>query len=158
MKLKIAIRALLLCVFSGAIFSCSEDDSPPSCRATEISMKINGELHTFTTAGRGIDIIWETGQYDFDLDFYGDPEDYLSLNMLYKKTGHNVIDELTLSRFDEAHNGEYSLISDDFDSHVRINRSSCFYATFSGKFMADGEEMTVTDGIISWEYDEPFDE
>ncbi|MBY8962870.1 hypothetical protein KJK34_08925 [Flavobacterium sp. D11R37] len=121
-------------------------------------MKINGELKTFTTGGREISIIWGTGQYDLSLLFYGSTQGTLRLEMIYKETGNNVIDLLKLGNFDEAHTGMYELVNDDFESNVLVNRSECFYATFSGKINANGEELIITEGVISYEYDEPFDE
>lgn len=161
MKLKNYATLLFLILLSTTL-SCSKDDeSVEPCHATQITIKINGELHTFTPAGRGIDIIWETGGYDLMLRFYGSIDranENLGLDMIYKKTGYNVIDKLRLTLDDGEHVGVYNLVNDDFESDVIINRSECFYATFSGKINDDGEELIITDGIISYEYDEPFSE
>ena len=78
--------------------------------------------------------------------------------MPYKKTGHNVIDELLFIQYKDGNYIEGDLVNNDFHSDVMINRSTCFYATFSGKIDNDEEQIVITDGKLSWEYDEPFDE
>lgn len=160
MKRKCTLWIMSMFFVSTTLLSCSEDDQAEACRDTEISMKINGELHTYHNSGTGIDMIWGTGGHELTLwfDRAGSASENMILKMRYKKTGHNVIDALMLDRFDANHTGGYNLINDDFKTYVKINRPTCFYATFSGKFIADGEEMTVTDGIISVTYDEPFSE
>ncbi|MGQ2983395.1 hypothetical protein [Flavobacterium sp.] len=159
MKLKFILRTLLVCIIGSLSLSCSEDDGGTlSCRTAEVSMKINGELHTYINSGYGIDMIWGTNGHELTLWFDRDgmPNENMILTMRYKKTGHNVIDALSFDHFDENHTGEYNLINENIDTHVKINRHTCFYATFSGTFMAGGEEMTVTDGIISVVYDDPL--
>lgn len=166
MKMRSVLPILLLCIFSVVIFSCSDDDKSESCRATEISMKVNGELRKYVVAGWEINMTPDSDggfHQQLGLQFYRDlngtfSEEYLTLSMRYKRTGHNKIETMTLSRFDDEHTGEYSIVNDDFHDNVRVNRSTCFYATFSGKFIADGEEIVITEGEISEEYEEPFDE
>lgn len=158
MKSNLSLRLLFL-FFPILFLSCSDDDSPRPCEVTEISMKVNGELQIFESIGRGIDL--RPNGYVLQLNFYRNSEDVeqnLVLRMPYKKTSHNVIDELLFTQFKDGDYIEGDLVNNDFHSKVLINRSTCFYATFSGQLDNDGEQIVITDGKLSWEYDEPFDE
>jgi len=161
MKLNFIFKNLVLFLFAFAMLSCSDDDNELPCEATEISMKINGVLHTFDPLGYGIDMI--EGGHRLQLNFYRNtPEPFternLVLAMLYKQTGHNVVDELLLSGVINGDYVETDLVNADFTSDVFINRATCFYATFSGKIVQGGETLTITDGKISYQYEDPFDE
>jgi hypothetical protein len=47
-------------------------------------------------------------------------------------------------------------VNSDFQSDVIINRNTCFYATFSAKLNDGNQEVIITDGKISYTYENPF--
>lgn len=159
MKLKFFCFAAIL-LLSGFSISCSgDDDKAIPCPVTETYFSVDGELKTFSNSGTGLDMIWGTNGHELTLDFTetGGGK-HLILKIRYKKTGHNVIDELLMSQYSNGPYMNYNLVNEDFECHVQINRPSCFYATFSGSYIEGGEKKYITNGVISVEYDEPFDQ
>ncbi|RZK04901.1 MAG: hypothetical protein EOO46_16245 [Flavobacterium sp.] len=161
MKTKSHFLLILFVSISFILSSCSDDDAPEiPCSPTKLTMKVNGEASEQVAGGRGIDWHWTRKIHILHLNFYTDIHTQglssLSISLPFKKTGKNIIEQFG---FNEIVDGEFvfrNLIGEDFETEVIINRSTCFYATFSGKFVLNGQEIEITDGIVSYEYEEPM--
>ena len=160
MKSKILKVFFVLLVFT--TFSCNKDDgdAPLNCKPTNISMVVNGKPQTFQAIGYGIDL-WPQG-YVLHLNAdrrSNDPlrEQGIAIVLPYKKTGKNVIDKFLYHQYIDNVSFYGDFTDGVFQCDVKINRNSCFYATFSGKLSDGNQEITITDGIISYQYEDPFD-
>lgn len=156
------IKIGLLFLFISILFlSCSNDDKSQPCMVTNVSMLVNGELQTFQALGRGIDLNAD-GSYTLQLKFYtssNDPfrEQSISLILPYKKTGTNVIDNFIYHQYIDGVSFDGDFLNGTFQSKVITNRKTCFYATFSGTINDGNQEVIITDGKVSYEYEIPFD-
>ncbi|WP_250432392.1 hypothetical protein [Hanstruepera flava] len=161
----------LLIVFIGSLLlnSCSNDDDDDgdvqTCPQTEtVSMKINGELKQFEVNGRGIDLdndgsghtlsLWLlTGVFQPEQDTYA-----ITIKLPYKKTGTNIIEEFNYFRVQHGTSTNSDFVAQGvLESNIITNTNLCFSATFSGSAIVNGNEITITDGIIKHVYDDPFD-
>jgi hypothetical protein len=158
----------LLFIFTWLILlnSCSSDDdnSNPCPQSQIISMKINGELKQFEVNGWGIDLnndgsghilsLWLfTGVFQPQQDSYA-----ITLKLPYKNTGTNIIEEFSYFRVQNGTSAESNfVIEGELESNVVVNSNSCFSTTFSGSTIVNGNEIVITDGIVEYVYDEPFD-
>ncbi|MDR6763879.1 hypothetical protein J2Y38_004103 [Flavobacterium sp. 2755] len=158
------IQNLFFSLLAIVAFSCNKDDDNKEraldCQPTNISMKINGELQTFQAIGYGIDLISE----GYVLHLNGarrsnDPlkEQGIAIILPYKKTGQNVIKNFFYHQYINEVSFDGDFTEGEFQCNVKINRKSCFLATFSGKLSDGKQEVIITDGIISYQYEDPFD-
>ena len=131
-----------------------------NCQPTNISMVVNGKPQTFQALGYGIDLRSEGYVLHLNGDRRSsDPlrEQGIAIILPYKKTGENVIEKFIYHQYIDniAFDGDFT--DEEFKCNVMINRNSCFFATFSGKLNNGNQEVIITDGIISYQYNEPFD-
>ncbi|MCF6133424.1 hypothetical protein [Flavobacterium wongokense] len=155
MKKKIIILALTI---ASLITACSSSDSQ-DCQPTSITMKVNGELQTFEPIGRSIDL--EGNGHRLQLDFHrgnSDPfsEQAVSLILRYKKTGQNVIEKIIYFHHTAGYSLDAEITQPQIQSNVEINRTTCFYATFSGTFTNGTLAEEITEAKVSYTYEEPF--
>jgi len=165
MKSKSKILNLFFLLLVMATFSCNRDNDNQeenlNCKPTSISMVVNGKPHTFQAIGYGIDLRSE----GYVLHLNGDKrsnnplsEQGIAVILPYKKTGKNVIDKFIYHQYVNNVSFDGDFTDGVFQSNVIINRNSCFYATFSGKLNDGKQEIIITDGIISYQYEDPFDD
>lgn len=161
MKNKISIISVFLLVFCFVFSSCSDDNSEPPCLETNVSMVINGELQNFYVLGRGIDLRQNGYELSLSFDRRNNEiplrEQGISIVLPYKKTGANLIESFYYHQYFDGVSFDGDFIDGEFESEVFVNRNTCFYATFSGKLNNGNQEIVITDGIISVEYDPPFE-
>lgn len=145
--------------------SCNKDDGDKdetaSCQETEITMKVNGELLTFYAYGRGLDL--RADDYELSLNFGRDQqnpveEQRLNLYLPYKATGENIIEQFQYSQYINKTFFSGDFVNGELQSKVITNTENCFRMTFSGKLSDGTQEVVITEGKISYTYDEPFDE
>lgn len=160
MKNKIKNLTVLLIVF--ACFSCNKDENEPDCHATNVSMLVNGELQTFQAQGRGIDLTNNGYILSLNLDRRDNDvqlrEQTFYIQLPYKKTGKNIIQKCLYHQYINGIPLDGDLVNSDFKSEVIMNRSTCFYATFSGKLNDGNQEVIITDGVVSYQYETPFNQ
>ncbi|MGL2964158.1 hypothetical protein ACSVH2_10105 [Flavobacterium sp. RSB2_4_14] len=155
----------LLFFFSLTIFSsCSKDNDTQTCPESEIiSMKINGELRQFQIIGWGIDLENDNSGYTLTLQIFSgvfspQQDSYdITLKLPYKKTGTNIMEEFHYFRVQNGSSSEGDFVQGELQSKVTVNKNTCFSATFSGRAIIDGNEVTITEGIINHVYSDPFD-
>lgn len=166
--LKRKIRNLIL-VFTGLIIlnSCSnDDDNNNACpQSKTIAMKINGELKQFEVNGRGIDLDNDGSGYTLSLWLFTgvlqpQQDSYaITLKLPYKSTGGNIIEEFNYFRTQNGTSVESDFVAQgELESNVIVNTNSCFSATFSGSAIVNGNEIVITNGIVEYIYDDPFDQ
>jgi hypothetical protein len=158
MKKLLNTTALLILTILGLV-SCSNDDEQV-CMVTNITMTINGETQSFQAYGRGISL--RQNGYELELNLSRRVGTFSEQDVLlvlpYKKTGNNVIEHFFYSHNINNTTFEGDFMDGEFQSKVLTNTSNCFYATFSGKLNDNNQEIIITDGILSYEYEESFDE
>ena len=151
----------LLCIFlSVNFYSCSDDDKEIVCSQTNVTITINDEVKNFQAIGRGIDL--RANGYELQINLYrseSDPfiEESISIKLPYKRTGENIIEQF---QYNQYMNGVFfsgDFLNGEFQSNVISNTNKCFSATFSGVLSDDNQEVIITDGQITYQYDEPFD-
>ncbi|MEK8180109.1 hypothetical protein WMW71_07125 [Flavobacterium buctense] len=156
-NIKLNFLLLLLTVLT---LSCSKEDNNDVCLETNVSMVINGELQTFQTTGRGIDLNQDGG---YTLRIWlsrGSSNPSLEQSILivlpYQKRGDNVLDNFMYNQYSigTTFNGDFS--NGTIESKVITNSNTCFYATFSGTFNDGNQEFVITDGKLSYQYETPF--
>lgn len=159
MKIQNLFFSLLVIV----AFSCNKDDNKEdilNCQPTNISMVVNGQPQTFQALGYGIDLRSEGYVLHLNGDRRSnDPlrEQGIAVILPYKKTGKNVIEKFLYHQYINNVSFDGDFTDGEFQCDVKINRNSCFYATFSGKLSDGKQEVIITDGIISYQYNDPFD-
>jgi hypothetical protein len=161
MKPKFIFYLFLISILSVTVSSCSDDDSSSKCQATNISATINGTAFTFQAIGRGLDL--RSGGYRLQLNAYSNGFDpvvrQFSITLPYKKTGKNVIQKFDYLQYDNTGSSiEGDFVTQQFTSNVKVNKPTCFYTTFSGAFTVNGQTINITNGKLSYEYEESFDE
>ncbi|CAM3610118.1 Lipoprotein [Flavobacterium chungbukense] len=157
------IQNLLFLLLVIVTFSCNKDENREevlNCKPTSISMVVNGKPQTFQALGYGIDLRSE----GYELHLNGDRrsndpfrEQGIAVILPYKKTGKNIIQKFLYHQYIDNVSFDGDFIKGEFECDVIINRNSCFYATFSGKLNDGNQEVMITDGIISYQYDDAFD-
>ena len=158
--MKITLKYLLSILLITCL-SCSNEAESPKCEITSITMKIDGQLQSFEPTGYGIDLTDDGHRLSIWFGRYNtNPlrEQNFLLTMRYKKTGANKIESLIYSENQLGSSVSGNLVNENFVSNVRINRSSCFVATFSGKINSGNQEVNFTDAKVSYEYEEPLGE
>ncbi|RZJ50155.1 MAG: hypothetical protein EOO44_16935 [Flavobacterium sp.] len=164
MNLKIKILNVFFSILVITVFSCNKDDDNHKdkldCKPTTISMVVNGKPQTFQALGYGIDL----SSKGYVLHLNGDQrsndplqERGIAVILPYKKTGKNIIDEFNYHQYINSVSFDGDFTDGIFECNVIINRNSCFYATFSGTLNDGKQEIIITDGIISYQYNDPFD-
>jgi hypothetical protein len=150
---------LLFLLFFG-LLACSEEEEQ-TCRVTNVTMTVNGEVQTFQAIGRGISL--RQSGYELQLNFYrgsSSPfrEQSIAMKLPYKKTGNNIIEQFIYNQYIDnvAFSGDF--VEGELQSKVITNTSKCFYATFSGQLNDGNQVVVITDGSISYEYEESFDD
>lgn len=163
MKSKMKILNVFFSLLVILTFSCNKDDDNHedilNCQPTNISMVVNGKPQTFQALGYGIDLMSEGYVLHLNGDRRSnDPfrEQGIAVILPYKKTGKNVIKEFIYHQYIDNVSFDGDFTDGEFQCDVIINRNSCFYATFSGKLNDGNQEVIITDGIISYQYNEPF--
>lgn len=145
-----------------SFFSCDKNENEPNCIPTNVSMSVNGELQTFQALGRGINITNNGYVLSLNLDRRNNEiplrEQTFYIQLPYKKTGKNIIKSCDYHQYINGILLDGDLVNSDFKSDVIVNRNTCFYATFSGKLIDGNKEVTITDGKISYTYENPFNE
>ena len=157
------LKIYLLSFFSCLLLqSCDKDDKVPDCIATNVSMIVNGELQTFQALGRGIDLTNDGYVLSLNLDRRNNEillrEQTFYIQLPYKKTGKNIIKNCDYHQYVNGISLDGDLVNSDFQSDVIINRNTCFYATFSAKLKDGNKEVIITDGKISYTYENPFED
>jgi hypothetical protein len=155
------IVTILISLF--VLNSCSNNSDEPNCPENELaSMKINGEEMQFAVSGWGINIdndgIGHTLKIQLTAGVVSPQQNSYSvtLKMPYKKVGNNIIEGIYYLRVQNATSVEGNFIQAEVQSKVTVNKNSCISATFSGNTIIDGNEVTISDGIIQHVYDDPF--
>ncbi|KAF2515216.1 BTB/POZ domain-containing protein [Flavobacterium foetidum] len=165
MKSETKIQNLLFAILVLVTVSCNRDDENQAedlnCKPTSISMVVNGTPQTFQALGYGIDL--RSKGYELHLNGdrrSNDPlrEQGIAVILPYKKTGKNIIQQFHYHQYIDKVSFDGDFLKGEFTSDVIINRNSCFYATFSGKLSDGKQEIIITDGIISYQYDKAFDD
>lgn len=158
------IKYIVLILTSLFINSCSQDSDEQNCPQNEIiSMKINGEEMQFVVSGWGIDLDSDGKGHTLQIDltsgvFYPQQNSYaISLKLPYKKTGNNIVKEITYLRIENTNEAEGSFTKEKLQTKVTVNKNSCFRATFSGSTIINGNQIVITDGILDLVYDNPFE-
>jgi hypothetical protein len=145
--------------------SCSKDDSKSdenaSCQETKITMLVNGESQSFHAYGRGIDI--RSDGYELSLNFGREEqnpyqEQSIVLHLPYKATGQNIIEQFIYSQYKDNTLFRGDFLEGELQSNVITNTKNCFRMTFSGKLSDANQEVVITEGKISYTYEEPFSE
>ncbi len=152
---------VLIILLSIVFTACSDDDKGPVCLETNITMKINGESQSFEASGYGI-ILTQNG-YILDIHsgrYSNTPysEQSFSILLPYKKTGVNVIEQFIYHQYMDNISFDGDFMNGEFESNVITNNKSCFYATFSGKLNDGNQEVIITEGKLSYKYENPFDQ
>ncbi len=155
----------LFCLFFVIVsFSCNKDDDNKEvildCQPTKITMVVNGETQTFQALGYGIDLTSEGYVLHLNGDRRSnDPfrEQGIAIILPYKKTGQNVIKNFFYHQYINNASFDGDFTEGEFQCNVKINRKSCFLATFSGKLNDGKQEVIITDGVISYQYEDAFD-
>ena len=123
-------------------------------------MIINGEFQTFFAFGRGIDLRDDGYELQLNLD-RGIAEPYseqgIAVILPYKKTGENIIEQFIYHQYRDGVLFDGDFLNGEFQSNVITNTNKCFYATFSGKLSNGTQEIIITDGKLSFTYNQPFD-
>ena len=153
------LSLVLLFVLIISSLSCTKDENPPSCQPTNVTMKINGETFTYQAIGRGISL--KSWGYELQLNFYrgtNQPftESGISLKLPFQATGKNIIQQFEYSQSVEQVYFIGDFTTGALESNVVMNTNNCFYATFSGNLNDGNQEIVITEGVISVEYEEPF--
>lgn len=148
---------LLLATGMPLLVSCSKDDATPACKPTNVTMKVNGELQSFQATGRGYDF----GTLSIVLDrrsANSNPfwEQGVSIELPYKKTGDNLIAHFYYHQYFNRVGFDGDFADGTFTSKVLVNTNTCFYAEFSGKLSDGNQEVIITEGKLSYTYEEPF--
>lgn len=162
MSKKFPLICMLLLVL---LFSCHSDDDThdtPDCYPTFVSMKINGQSQTFLAVGYGISMN-AGGGYTLGLNLDqsesvgSSNHRAISIRLPYKLTGVNAIQHFEYISYwnDVAFHGDFT--DGVFTSNVIINKNTCFLATFSGTLSDGNQQITITDGVLSYLYPDPFD-
>lgn len=160
-KLILKFSKLFLVILLLTFFSCSKDDDVQKCMETNVVMTINGDEQSFQALGRGISLRPEG--YELSLSFYRSTDNPLKeqnivLILPYKKTGKNIIQHIYYSEYMNGEFFEGDFVNDELQMNVIKNTALCFYATFSGVLMKEGEEIVIENGIISYLYEDSFDD
>ncbi len=158
MKTKPLLRLLFIFLF--ALTSCSQDDEP-ACMETNITMEINGELQSFQASGRGIDI--RPNGYELQINLSRRIVEPLKqqgfyITLPYKKTGENIVERFHYLQYTSDDRFEGDFLQGELQSNILTNTRKCFYATFSGKLNDGDQEIIITNGVLSYTYETPFDE
>ncbi|MFV0571059.1 MAG: hypothetical protein ACK5M1_01335 [Xanthomarina gelatinilytica] len=159
---KILYNSTLLILILSTLYSCSnDDDNEQQCMETNVTMTVNGESQTFQAIGRGIDLRQNGYELHLNLDRRNtDPfrEQGIVIILPYKKTGENIIEQFIYHQYidNTPFNGDF--LDGEFQSNVITNTNKCFYATFSGILNNGNQEVIITEGKLSYEYEKPFDE
>lgn len=157
------LNSLMLCL-AFLTFSCnnSDDDnnSAQQCHATNVTMRVNGEVQSFQAVGRGLNLT-ENG-YVLDISMQRSSlnpyrEQSIFIQLPYRKTGHNAIDKFLYHQYIEGVAFDGDFLDGEFECDVASNTKNCFYATFSGKLNDGTQEIAITDGVVSYTYETPFD-
>lgn len=126
-------------------------------------MKINGEEKQFSVSGWGINLDNDGTGHTLEVQLTSgviSPQQNsysVTLIMPYRKTGNNIIEDLHYLRVDGATAIEGNFTQAGLQSKVTVNRNTCISTTFSGSATFDGNEVTITDGIIQHVYADPFE-
>ena len=156
------ILTFLFLIIAFTLSSCSDDDEkkPEPCLATNVTMVVNGELQSFQAQGRGIDAMQDGYRLSINLDRRSnDPyrEQTIYIILPYKKTGQNIIQEFHYRQYINGVAFEGDFLDGTFECNIITNRNTCFYATFSGKLNDGNQEIIITGGKLSYQYETPFD-
>lgn len=163
MKIAFSIFKLLLISTLLSFTSCSEDDVKndeyAGCLETEVRMIVDGEQQIFYTSGRGIDS--RTDGYELQISIARDQQDpfaeqNIGIYLPYKATGENIVERFTY--FEYKNNTLFSgdFVSGALESNVLTNTKYCFVMTFSGKLSDGNREVIITNGKISYMYEQAF--
>ncbi|AFL79598.1 hypothetical protein Aeqsu_0066 [Aequorivita sublithincola DSM 14238] len=145
--------------------SCSEDDSKNDeiaiCQETVVTMIVNGETQTFYAYGRGIGI--RSDGYELIINVGRNVQNPLgeqdiAIYLPYKATGKNIIEQFIYSQYKDNIIFRGDFLDGELQSNVLVNTKSCFRMTFSGKLSDGNQEIVITEGKISYMYDESFSE
>jgi len=147
------------------ISSCADDDDKMSCPAVvKVSAKVNGETVVFQALGRAIDFIGNGDGHTLTLHLisgvYSPQQDSYDIQIMlpYKKTGKNVVEGIRYFRVQNQTSTQILLSQSQIQSKVRINRNTCVSLEFSGTGSVDGTSVTISDGLLEYTYEEPFNE
>lgn len=154
---KTILTLLIVC-----LFSCSnDDDNEQDCMETNVTMNVNGESQSFQAIGRGIDLRENGYELSLNLDRRSnDPfrEQGITIILPYKKNGENIIEQFIYHQYIDGISFDGDFLNGEFESNVITNTSKCFSATFSGVLNDGNQEVIITNGNLSYEYEEPFDD
>ncbi|WP_395044034.1 hypothetical protein [Flavobacterium sp.] len=146
-------------LFLSLLLSCSKDDNSQSCYDSSVIMKINDELQSFQTIGRGVDLV--SGNYKLSIYLYRssniNSQQNIYFELPYKKIGKNIITKFFYQQNNNGDGFEGDFINGTFQCDVKSNTNKCFYATVSGILNTGSQEIEIKDAIISYTYEEPFD-
>lgn len=159
--MKKALFRTIFFLFISTIFSCSDDDNEQPCQETNVVMTNDGEVQNFEAVGRGISL--RQNGYELTLKFRRSDENpffeqHINLTLPYKKTGKNIVEHFNYREYADGILFERDLMLENIEINVIKNTDLCFYATFSGTILKDGELNIIEDGILSYSYEESFDE
>ncbi|HAT75264.1 MAG TPA: hypothetical protein DCS19_00055, partial [Flavobacterium sp.] len=117
----------------------------------------------FQISGWGLDLDNDNSGHTLTLQIFSgilnpQQDSYaITLKLPYKKTGTNIIEEFNYFRVQNTSSFEGNFVPGELQSKVKVNRNTCFSATFSGRAIIDGNEIIITEGIINHVYSNPFD-
>jgi hypothetical protein len=80
------------------------------------------------------------------------------LHLPYKATGQNIIEQFIYSQYKDNTLFRGDFLEGELQSNVITNTKNCFRMTFSGKLSDANQEVVITEGKISYTYEEPFSE
>lgn len=162
MKIILLIKGLLILLMIN-FMSCSNDDdvNQQICLETNVTIRVDGEVQTFQAIGRGIDLRENGYELSINLDRRSnDPfrEQGIAIILPYKMTGENIFEQFIYHQYIDSTPFDGDFLNGEFQSNVITNTNKCFYATFSGKLSDGNQEIIITEGKLSYEYENPFDE
>ena len=153
---------LIATFFIITTIGCSNEATNQNCPDSDyIVAKVNGENLVFSVTGRSIDLNNEGG-HTLKI-FLGSGVHYpvqdsydITIQLRYKKTGSNVIDKIIYQRVGDGLNISTELDKTQIESRITVNKNTCFSGTFSGSTTVDGNAISIIDGVVEHNYEEPF--
>lgn len=151
------MKKYIFLLIATLLLACSKD-SDPSINQTNIRMKINGVERTFNLSGYGINLM-ANGKHRLSIQMYtndvsGVSEEYITISLIYKKKGNDIIDAFTC--FANPNGNQANATGNSFHNKVTINNRKQFAAKVWGTMTNGTSTVEITDGIIEVVYNDPF--
>jgi len=158
------LKILFLTLAPLFFFGCSDDDKKQEevqqiCYPTNISMIVNGEFIEMAVMGRGLMLTPNGYILDMNFEYYlAEPNSviHIRIELPYNKTGKDILNIFKFSTSTESGSSSVDLSNGEFTSEVISNNKNCFYCKFSGTLTKNGKTFEISEGVISYTYEEPF--